>query len=168
MSDPAGASSAWTGELSYRIHADRSTVFNLIAEVELWPALFRHIRSARVLRRNGRRRLIAVKARWKGVPLGYTAIQTIDDEAFAMTIRHVSPMTRGSAVTWSVHPADDADPAHSGVKLRLVQTVTVRVPLVGGILAIGFIGGQVARDLGHQMARRVQEIAEGGSLAGRD
>jgi hypothetical protein len=46
--------------------------------------------------------------------------------------------------------------------------MTVRVPLVGGILAIGFIGGQVARDLGHQMARRVQEIAEGGSLAGRD
>lgn len=168
MSDPDGASSSWTRRTSYPVRADRPTVFNLIAEVELWPALFRHIRSARVLRRNGRRRLIAVKARWKGVPLGYTAIQTIDDEAFAMTIRHVSPITRGSAATWSVLPADDIDRAHSEVELRLVQTVIVRVPLVGGILANGLVGGRVARDLGHQMARRVQEIAEGGSLAGRD
>ena len=168
MSDPDGASSSWSRRASYPIRADRCTVFNLITEVELWPVLFRHIRSARVLRRNGRRRLITVKVRWKGLPLGYTAIQTIDDEGFETTIQHVSPLTRGSAVTWSVLPADDADLAYLGVELRLEQRMTVRVPLVGGILAIGFIGGQVARDLGHQMARRVQEIAEGGSLAGRD
>jgi hypothetical protein len=121
-----------------------------------------------VLRRNGRRRLIAVKVHWKGLLLGYTAIQTIDDEAFETTIQHVSPLTRGSVVRWSVIPTDDADPEHSRVELQLEQTMTVRVPLVGGILARGVIGGKVARDLGHQQARRVQEIAEGGSLAGRD
>jgi ribosome-associated toxin RatA of RatAB toxin-antitoxin module len=168
MSDPDGPS-CWTRRVSYLVRADRSTVFNLIAEVELWPALFRHIRSARVLRRSGRRRLIAVKSRWKGLPLAYTAIQTVDDDAFETTIQHVSPITRGSITTWSVSPADaDADPTHSGVELRLAQTVTVPVPLVGGILATTFVGGRVARDLGRQMARRVQEIAEGGSLAGRD
>jgi ribosome-associated toxin RatA of RatAB toxin-antitoxin module len=167
MNDSDGVP-CWTDQSSLLVRADRSTVFSLIAEVELWPALFRHIRSARVLRRNGRRRLIAVKVRWKGLPLGYMAIQTIDDEAFETTIQHVSPITRGSITTWSVRPADDADPAHSAVELRLEQKLTVRVPLVGGILANVLIGRLIARDLGRQMARRVQEIAEGGSLAGRD
>jgi ribosome-associated toxin RatA of RatAB toxin-antitoxin module len=168
MSDP-DYTSCWTRQVSYVVRADRPTVFNLIAEVELWPALFRHVRSARVLRRNGRRRLIAVRVRWKGVPLGYTAIQTIDDGAFETTIRHLSPLTRGSIVRWSLLPAaDNAASAHPAVELRLEQTMTVRLPLVGGILARGVIGGQVARDLGHLQARRVQEIAEGGSLAGRD
>jgi hypothetical protein len=169
MRDAVGSPSTWTSRSSYRIHADRQTVFNLVAEVELWPALFHHIRSARVIRRNGRQRLVTVKARWHGLPLGYAAIQTIDDDAFVMTIRHVSLLTRGSVATWSVRAADEVEPGtSSAVELHLEQNVLVPVPFVGGMLAHGFIGGRVARDLGLQMAHRLREIAEGGSLAGRD
>ena len=168
MNDASNRPTGWTRRSTHRVLAARRTVFNLIAEVELWPALFSHVRSARVLRREGRRRLVAVSARWHGLPVCYRAIQSIEDEAYVMTIRHVSRLTRGSLETWSVLPAPDAATEDRCVDLLLEQAVVVPVPLIGDILASRFIGGQVACELGVTMARRVQEIAEGGSLAGRD
>jgi hypothetical protein len=153
-----------------RIDADGSTVFNLIAGVELWPALFGHVRSARVLRRDGKRRLIAVRARWHGLPLDYTAIQTVDADRQQMTIRHVSRLTRGSVATWAVVAAPGLDSTNDpgdAVDVRVHQQVIVPVPMVGGLLARQFVGGRIARDQGQAMLDRLKVVAEGGSLAGR-
>ena len=158
----------WTRVLARRISAERATVFNLLAEVELWPALFPHVRSARVLRRDGRRKLFRVRARWRGLPLSYTAILTVDAERGEISIRHLSRLTRGSVAIWSVLPAvHHAGASGDGVELRVQQQVIVPIPLVGGILARGIIGGRVARDLGQSMLDRLKEVAEGGSLADR-
>ncbi len=157
----------WTRVLSRRVYADRATVFNLLAEVELWPALFPHVRSARVLRRDGRRRLILVRVRWRGLPFGYTAIQTVDDGRGQMTIRHVSRLTKGSVAIWVVHPATNPVGQVDGVELRVRQQVVVPIPVVGGLLARGLVGGRVARDLGQAMLERVKAVAEGESLADR-
>ena len=140
-------------------------MFHLLAEVELWPALFAHIRSARVLKRQGRQRLIVVRATWRGLPLGYRAIETVDAEQGVVTIRHLSRLTRGSIATWTVRPNFDADGASNGVDLTVHQRVIVPVPIVGGLLARELVGGRVARDLGAGMLRRLKEVAEGGSLA---
>jgi hypothetical protein len=147
-----------------RIHADRATVFNLLAEVELWPALFPHIRSSRVLRRDGRRRLIVVRTRWHGLPLGYTAIQTVDTYYYWMSIGVIGGLTNGSSATFVVKRAP-GDP--DAVVVEVDQRVVVPVPLVGEFLARSLVGGRVARDLGEAMLDRLKEVAEGGSLADR-
>jgi Polyketide cyclase / dehydrase and lipid transport len=160
-------SATWTRAIRIRIHSNRATVFNLVAEVELWPALFRHIHSARVLRRDGRRRLIAVSANWRGFPFGYTAIQTVDRDEWRTEIRHISPLTRGSIATFGVIPVSSLDPPGEVVDVELHQQVIVPVPAVGGLLARRFIGEHVVRDLGQSMLVRLKEVAEGGSLSGR-
>jgi hypothetical protein len=160
-------SATWTRAIRIRIHSNRATVFNLVAEVELWPALFRHIRSARVLRRDGRRRLIAVSAIWRGFPFGYTAIQTVEPDEGWTEIRHISRLTRGSVATWGVRPVASSDAPGEAVDVFLHQQVIVPVPGVGGLLARRFVGGRVARDLGQSMLDRLKEVAEGGSLSGR-
>ena len=157
----------WTRVAATRIQADRATVYNLLAEVELWPALLPHIRSLRVLRREGRRRLVAVRASWRGLPLGYTAVVTVDPARSSMTLRHLSRLTRGSVATWTVHPAPSTGGPADGVELTVRQHVVVPLPLVGPLLAEAFVGGRVARELGPAMLDRIKEIAEGGSLAGR-
>jgi hypothetical protein len=55
----------------------------------------------------------------------------------------------------------------AGVELTFRQHVVVPIPLVGPLLARAFVGGRVARDLGQAMLDRLNEIAEGGSLADR-
>ena len=70
VSRSAGPAPAWSRQLSAPIEAGGETVFRLLAEAELWPAIFRHIKSVRVLKRDGHRRLIAVRASWHGIPIG--------------------------------------------------------------------------------------------------
>lgn len=160
-------SAIWTRAIRIRIHSNQATVFNLAAEVELWPALFRHVRSARVLRRDGRRRLIAVRAIWRGFPFGYTAIQVVQPDEGWTEIRHISRLTRGSIATWGVIPAAGSDTPGEVVDVELHEQVVVPVPAVGGLLARRFIGEHIVRDLGLSMLVRLKEVAEGGSLSGR-
>lgn len=166
MSLPGGIQSHWVHTISRRLHADHATVFNLLAEAELWPALVPHIRSARVQRRDGYRRLIVVQARWRKLPLGYTAVLTVDREHCEVTIRHLSRLTRGSVAVWAVQPVR-MEGSSVAVDLSVRQQVVVPLPIVGGLLARRFVGGCVARDLGQAMLDRVAEVAEGGSLADR-
>jgi hypothetical protein len=156
----------WTCDLAARIYADRETVFRLLAEIEFWPALFRDVRSARMLRRDGRRRLLAIQTSWYGLPIGWTAMQTINPDQGRMTLRHLSPLTRGSIITWDVRPAADADGQGSAVDLIVHQAVTVPLPVTGWLLAERFVGDRLRQTFGQTMLDRIKHIAEGGSLAG--
>lgn len=168
MAQPEGLSGQWTREFGGTIYADRQTVFRLIADIELWPAFIRHVRSARVVRRHGRRRLVKVRASWRGIPIGWTAVETVDDFYYWMGLRHVSPLTGESLATWTVGPERTLDDGRTAVNVTVKQSVTVPLPLIGRMLARRFVGGVVARELGQAILDRVKEVAEGGSLAGRD
>lgn len=167
MIPPDGQQPHWARTLTRRVYAHRATVFNLLAEVELWPALFPHIRSARVVRRDRRRRLIVVRAIWRQLPLGYTAVLTVDRERGEVTIRHLSRLTHGSVAVWSVRSAQEQAESADVVDVSVQQQVRVPIRFVGSLLARGFVGGRVARDLGQAMLERLAEVAEGGSLADR-
>jgi hypothetical protein len=152
-----------TCRLRVRVHADRQTVFRLLAEIELWPAIIPQIRSARVVRRSGTsclsHRLVAFRAAWHGVSIGWRMIETVDPAAGTVTLRHLSPLTRGSVAVWTVgEPIVGADGSTS-VDLSMTQDVRGNVPIIGDLLARGF---------GQKILLRIKVIAEGGSLAGRD
>jgi hypothetical protein len=165
---PDGSGGQWTRRFASRVYADRRTVFYLLAEIELWPAFLAHIRSARVVRRDGRRRLIKVRASWRGIPVGWTAVETVDEAEGRMTLRHVSRLTGGSVAAWIVGPTLHLADGLVAVDVTVEQQVTVPLPVIGGLLARQFAGGRVAREFGQSILDRVKEVAEGGSLAGRD
>jgi ribosome-associated toxin RatA of RatAB toxin-antitoxin module len=145
------------------IRADVSTVYMLVAELELWPALIPHIRSARVIQRMGDRRLVSVRASWRGVPVGWRAIQLREPGSGRVTFRHLMPVSRGTTVTWTVRQID-AETVSLSVeqRLKLASFVPAR-PLVTELLARG-----VGPELANLMLLRFKYIAEGGSLAGRE
>jgi ribosome-associated toxin RatA of RatAB toxin-antitoxin module len=159
---------SWKRTDSRRIRANQETVFNLLAEIELWPTIFPHIRSARVVKREGNQKVVVVKAKWRGLPLSYTAVETVDRERGQVTIRHLSRLTKGSVATWTVMPSSDSLGQTDRVELRVREQVDVPMPLIGDSLANVFVGGSVARELSEAMLDRIKEVAEGGSLADRN
>jgi hypothetical protein len=133
-----------------RINADRATVLRLVAEVELWPALFPHLRSARLLQQAGARRLIELRTGWLRPGRRWRALQTLDEAAGTVTFQVGRRPGHPSSVTWQIAPiADTADPA--------CEVTVACSERSGSALALGPV-----------MLARVREIAEGGSLAGRD
>lgn len=158
----------WTRRLRVRVFADRPTVFRLLAEIELWPAIIPHIRSARVVRRAGEHRLLVVRASWHGIPIGWRMVETVDPSAGTVILRHLSPLTKGSVATWTVSEPTIGEDGRTAVVLSMSQDVRVDLPIVGDVLARLFVGGTVAREFGQKILNRIKEIAEGGSLAGRD
>jgi hypothetical protein len=162
---PPGHGEAWTREPRVRVRADRQTVFRLLAEIELWPAIIPHIRSAQVIRRRGPHRLLVVRASWYGIPIGWRMVETVDPAAGTVALRHLSPLTRGSAATWTVTDAFASADGGRAVDLVASQQVRVPLPVIGGLIARRFVGGMVARAFGQAILNRVKEIAEGASLA---
>lgn len=157
----------WQRTTSIRIQASIATVFTVLSEIELWPAVFPHVRSARVLRRDSSRRMVVVQARWRGLPIGWKAIQTVDPVRGHISIRHLSPLTVGSVATFDLTPV--AAPGNpDAVDLTFCQNVVMPFGLVGNLLARTFVGGLVARQQGEGLLARLKYVAEGGSLAGGD
>lgn len=145
------------------IRADAAVVYMLIAELELWPALIPHVRSARVLRRMGNRRLVSVRASWRGVPVGWRAIQTLEPEHGRVTFRHLVPVSRGTTVRWTVRQVDAGT-----VLLSVEQQVKLARFVPGRQLVTDLLANRVGPEMAQLMLVRIREIAEGGSLAGRE
>lgn len=142
------------------IEAPPDTIYRLLAEVELWPAIFPHIASARVTRRLGDRRLVAVRTSWRGLPIGWHALQLRDPGRLRIAFHHVNRLSSGSSVTWALTPLDH------GVQVTVTQQVALNVPIVGRWLAARLLARRIGPDLARAMLRQLKAVAEGGSLAG--
>ncbi|MCC7367624.1 MAG: SRPBCC family protein [Chloroflexi bacterium] len=146
------------------IRADADTVYRLVAELELWPALIPHIKSARVVERLGRhRRIVTVRASWRGLPVGWRAIQLSEPERRRVTFRHLIAATRGTTVSWTVEPAGE-----DTVRLRVEQQVRLARFVPGRSLVRAIVTERIGPEMARRMLERIREIAEGGSLAGPD
>ena len=156
-------SSESTSPLTIRVRADAAVVYMLVAELELWPALISHVHSARVLRRMGGRRLVSVRASWRGVPVGWRAIQTLEPEQGRITFRHLVPVSRGTTVTWTVRQIDGET-----VMLSVEQQIKLASFVPARQLVTGVLASRVGPEMAQLMLDRIREIAEGGSLAGRE
>jgi ribosome-associated toxin RatA of RatAB toxin-antitoxin module len=145
-----------------RIHADPDLIFRLAGEVEFWPAILPHYRAVRVLRRDGNKRLVYMAATRDGFPVSWTSIQWLDPAARRIAFRHVKGVTRGMDVEWRIEPAADG-----GVDVEIEHWLTLPWPAIGRFAAERVIGPHFVEDIAGKTLRRIKEIAEGGSLAGR-
>src|SRR5919108_3612250 len=91
-------------EMTTRIQmrGDRDAIFALAAAVEEWPRILPHSRWVRLLRDEGRRRVVEMAASRDGIPVRWTAIQELDLAERRIRFRHVRGITSGMEVAWTL------------------------------------------------------------------
>jgi len=148
-----------------RVHADKRVLYELAARVEDWPLLLPHYRSVRVLDTapDGLRRTVTMRARrdvldgqaWSGIPLRWTAVQTLLPDEPRVAFDHVAGPTRGMRVAWTF---TDQPNGWVLVGLRHEFAPSWPVPEVLVRLIVGeyFVNGVARRTLRHLGALAVQ------------
>jgi len=142
-----------------RMRADPTIVFQLAAAVEDWPRILPHYRWVRVLASHpdGSRTVAMAASRdvlpGLGVPLRWTAIQTLHERERRIEFEHVRGITRGMRVAWTIEP----DQSALAVEIRHVFEPRWRVPdaLVRLIVGDYFVNAVARRTL-----RRIGDLAE--------
>jgi ribosome-associated toxin RatA of RatAB toxin-antitoxin module len=92
--------------IAVAIRAEPERIFGLAARVEDWPRLLPHYRWVRILRDDGRRRVMEMAARRDGIPVRWTAVQEQHPDEGLITFHHVRGVTRGMDVAWTLRPID--------------------------------------------------------------
>jgi ribosome-associated toxin RatA of RatAB toxin-antitoxin module len=88
-------------EATLRVRADAATMYGLVAAVEAWPRLLPHYRRVTVLRDDGQRRVVEMRARRDLIPVAWTAEQRLFPSEPRVAFTHVGGITRGMQVSWT-------------------------------------------------------------------
>ena len=140
-----------------RMRADPDTIYALAAAVEDWPRILPHYRWVRVLRRDGRRRLVEMAASRDGIPVRWTAIQTLDPAERRIAFRHVRGVTRGMEVAWSLVPGEH------GVLVSIWHAFHPGWPLVPDALVSLVVGRFFVDNIASKTLERIKALAEAGA-----
>jgi ribosome-associated toxin RatA of RatAB toxin-antitoxin module len=158
--------------ISRRVRADPAAIFRLAAAVEDWPRILPHYQRVRVLDRHADgRRTVAMAATRNvvaglGIPVRWTAVQSVDERAHRIEFQHIRGVTRGMYVVWTMEPVEPLQPGRAGqggadsallVRIRHVFEPRWPVPetLVRLIVGEYFVNGVARRTL-----QRIGELAE--------
>ncbi len=91
---------------SRTFRSDPSTLFQLVAEVEFWPAMLPHIQLVRTLRRYGSRKVVQILALGRGRRVArWIAVEAIVPEQRRVRFRHVGGFERGRQEEWLIGAA---------------------------------------------------------------
>ena len=149
--------------ISRLVRAQPLTIFRLAAQVEDWPRLLPHYRWVRVLSQTDERhRTVDLAARRDvvgnlGVPLHWTAIETLYPENTRIEFQHIRGITRGMWVAWSISPCrTDADMSHVEIRHVFRPAWPVSDRVIRGVVGEYFVNGVARRTLARlaELARR--------------
>jgi aromatase len=142
-------------QVERRVQASAQTMYELVARVEDWPHLLPHYRSVQILQvAPDRSRTVEMAARrdvlsghpWSGIPLRWTAIQTLSPEHPRVEFQHVRGPTRGMRVAWIFEPQPNGE-AHVRLYHAFHPDWPVPDHLVRLIIGEYFINGVARRTL---------------------
>jgi ribosome-associated toxin RatA of RatAB toxin-antitoxin module len=142
------------------MHAPPETIYPLAAEVERWPSLLPHYRWVRVLRDDGRVRLVEMAAYRDVIPVHWWAEQELFPEIPRIAFRHVGGITKGMVVEWSFTPQAN------GTLVRISHDLDLHWPLIGSFVAQRVIGPQFVANIAGKTLRRIKVLAEAGASHG--
>ena len=143
-----------------QMRADPNTIFALAAGVEDWPRILPHYRWVRLLRKEGRRRLVEMAASRDGIPVRWTAVQELDPAERRIIFRHVKGITRGMDVAWTLTPNE------AGVLVAIWHAFHPRWPLVPDALVSLVVGRFFVDSIAVKTLRRIKALAEQRSRRG--
>jgi len=110
------------------MHAPRMSIFEIAANLELWPKILPHYRYIRYLERSPERNIVVMAAQRSGIPIKWTSEQIIDRENVQVRFRHLKAFTKGMEVVWTFEDRSD------GVLVEIVHDLDFRVPILAPIL----------------------------------
>ena len=121
-------------ENSIRINAPRERIFEVAANLELWPKILPHYRWIRFLERSGNRNIVQMAARRTWIPIRWTSIQEIDREKMEIRFHHLKGFTKGMNVVWTFTPIEGC------VEVRIRHDLRSRFPILGNLITKRIIG----------------------------
>lgn len=136
------------------MRADPDVIFRLAASVDAWPDILPHYRRVRVLREQGRRRLVEMAAHRDGFPVRWMAIQELHPAERRITFRHVQGITRGMEVAWTLMPTDD------GILVEIWHAFNPRWRLIPDALIHLVIGDLFVESIAGKTLRCIRGLAE--------
>ena len=141
-------------EMHELMRAPYERIFELAAEVELWPERLPHYRYVRrVPDPNGERRF-AMGARRGPIPVGWEAIQRPMPDERRIEFVHTGGVTRGMQVAWRFEELRD------GIDVSIEHRLQLAWPLIGDLAARHVIGPHFIEPIARRTLRCVRALAE--------
>jgi ribosome-associated toxin RatA of RatAB toxin-antitoxin module len=137
------------------VRSEPQTIFRLAAAVEDWPRLLPHYSWVRVVRADDAvQRTVEMAARRDvlgsiGIPLRWTAVQTLHPERGAIEFEHIRGISRGMRVTWTIEPSAIEGEARVEIQHAFTPDWPVPDALVHAIVGEYFVNGVARRTLAH-------------------
>ncbi len=142
-------------EVGITIHAPFERIFALAAEIERWPERLPHYRYVRQLPDPDAERRFAMGARNGPIPVRWEAIQRPRAEARSIEFVHTAGVTRGMLVEWRFATRTDGSQ-----DVSIHHELTLRWPLIGGLVADRVIGPLFVEPIARRTLRRIRALAE--------
>lgn len=137
------------------IHGRADRVFELAAEVTRWPDILPHYRYVRQLNKDGRRRTVEMAAHRDGIPVRWTAVQTLIPEEKRILFRHIKGPTTGMDVEWVIEQAP------GGItKVRISHEFTHPWPVVGSFIGKYIVGWFFVHNIAGKTLATIKNIVE--------
>ncbi|MEP6699332.1 MAG: SRPBCC family protein [Verrucomicrobiota bacterium] len=131
---------------SITINAPRQKIFEIAANLELWPKILPHYRYIRYLERGGDRNIVVMAAVRSGIPIAWTSEEIIDREKMEIRFHHLKAWTKGMHVVWSFRETP------AGVLVEIVHDLQFRIPVLAP-LAEPIIGNFVIHHIASETLR---------------
>ena len=117
--------------------APKMKVFEIAANLELWPRILPHYRYIRYLEQSPSRNIVVMAATRSGIPISWTSEQTIDRDRVEVRFRHLKAFTKGMRVVWTFQ--EMADDVLVEIKHDLAFRVKTLEPIADKIIGDFFI-----------------------------
>ena len=109
------------------MHALKMSIFEIAANLELWPQILPHYRYICYLERGPNRNIVVMAATRSGIPISWTSEQVIDRERAEIHFHHLKAFTKGMHVVWTSRDAP------GGVLVEIMHDLAFRVNLLAPI-----------------------------------
>jgi ribosome-associated toxin RatA of RatAB toxin-antitoxin module len=133
--------------------APKMTIFEIAANLELWPQILPHYRYIRYLEQSPNRNIVVMAATRSGIPISWTSEQIIDRNRLEVRFRHLKAFTKGMRVVWTFQDAP------AGVLVEIKHDLSFRVNFLASI-ANKIIGDFFIHNIANKTLRCMKAYVE--------
>jgi ribosome-associated toxin RatA of RatAB toxin-antitoxin module len=139
---------------SILIRAPKMEIFEVAANLELWPKILPHYRYINYLERSPTRNIVVMAAVRSGIPIKWTSEEIIDRERVEVHFNHLKAFTKGMHVVWTFNETPD------GVLVEIAHDMNFRIPALAPI-AEPIIGDFFISNVANKTLRCMKAYVEG-------
>ena len=139
---------------SITMNAPIDRVFEVAADLSLWPKILPHYRWVRYLEKSPTKNLVQMAARRNWIPVKWTSEQEIDAQKLEVRFHHLKAFTKGMRVVWSFTPTPH------GVDVMIRHDLKSPIPVIGDFIAEVIIGRFFIHYVANQTLMNMKKYVE--------